>query len=203
MGVQISLQSPVFISLIWEPRCRSARSYGTSNFLRNRHTLSVMVEPIYIPHNVRGFPFPQLCQCLLLLIFLIIAIYRCEVVSHCTFDLYVCDHYFIYLLAFCMSSLDTCLFYFSAHFVIRSCEMFVVIMVLYEFFINFRFFSDIIPLPYICVCKFIYIIYVYVYIICKLEKEMATHSTVLAWKIPWIEKTGRLQSMGSHRVGHN
>ena len=36
-----------------------------------------------------------------------------------------------------------------------------------------------------------------------LEKEMATHSSVLAWRIPWTEKPGRLQSMGSHRVGHN
>ena len=36
-----------------------------------------------------------------------------------------------------------------------------------------------------------------------LEKEMATHSSVLAWRIPWTEKLGRLQSMGSHRVGHN
>ena len=35
-----------------------------------------------------------------------------------------------------------------------------------------------------------------------LEKEMATHSSVLAWRIPWTEKPGRLQSMGSHRVGH-
>ena len=31
---------------------------------------------------------------------------------------------------------------------------------------------------------------------------MATHSSTLAWKIPWMEKPGRLQSMGSHRVGH-
>ena len=36
-----------------------------------------------------------------------------------------------------------------------------------------------------------------------LEKEMATHSSVLAWRIPWMEKPGRLQSMGLHRVGHN
>ena len=35
-----------------------------------------------------------------------------------------------------------------------------------------------------------------------LEKEMATHSSTLAWKIPWIEKPGGLQSMGSQRVGH-
>ena len=35
-----------------------------------------------------------------------------------------------------------------------------------------------------------------------LEKEMATHSSTLAWKIPRTEKPGRLQSMGSQRVGH-
>ena len=36
-----------------------------------------------------------------------------------------------------------------------------------------------------------------------LEKEMATHSSILAWKIPWMEEPGRIQSMGSQRVGHN
>ena len=36
-----------------------------------------------------------------------------------------------------------------------------------------------------------------------LEKEMATHPSTLAWKIPWTEEPGRLQSMGSQRVGHN
>ena len=36
-----------------------------------------------------------------------------------------------------------------------------------------------------------------------LEKEMATHSSILAWKIPWTEECGRLQSMGSKRVGHD
>ena len=35
-----------------------------------------------------------------------------------------------------------------------------------------------------------------------LEKEMATHSSTLAWKIPWTEEPGGLQSMGSQRVGH-
>ena len=35
------------------------------------------------------------------------------------------------------------------------------------------------------------------------EKEMATHSSILAWKIPWMEEPGGLQSMGSLRVGHN
>ena len=36
-----------------------------------------------------------------------------------------------------------------------------------------------------------------------LEKEMAPHSSTLAWKILWMEEPGRLQSMGSQRVGHN
>ena len=36
-----------------------------------------------------------------------------------------------------------------------------------------------------------------------LEKEMATHSSIRAWEIPWTEEPGGLQSMGSQRVGHN
>ena len=42
--------------------------------------------------------------------------------------------------------------------------------------------------------------YTYVYI---LEKAMAPHSSTLAWKIPWMEEPGGLQSMGPLRVGHN
>ena len=37
----------------------------------------------------------------------------------------------------------------------------------------------------------------------KTEKAMAAHSGTLAWKIPWTEEPGRLQSMGSLRVGHD
>ena len=37
----------------------------------------------------------------------------------------------------------------------------------------------------------------------SLEKEMATHSSILGWKITWTEKPGRLQFMGSQRVGHD
>ena len=36
-----------------------------------------------------------------------------------------------------------------------------------------------------------------------LEKEMATHSSTLAWKIPWTEEPSRLQSIGSQEVGHD
>ena len=36
-----------------------------------------------------------------------------------------------------------------------------------------------------------------------LEKEMAAHYSILAWKVPWMEEPGRLQSMGPQRVGHD
>ena len=36
-----------------------------------------------------------------------------------------------------------------------------------------------------------------------LEKEMATHASILAWRIPWTEDSGGLLSMGSQRVGHD
>ena len=36
-----------------------------------------------------------------------------------------------------------------------------------------------------------------------LEKEIAIHSSTIAWKIPWTEEPGKLQSMGSQRVGHD
>ena len=36
-----------------------------------------------------------------------------------------------------------------------------------------------------------------------LEESMGTHSSILSWRIPWAEEPGRLQPMGSHRVGHN
>ena len=37
----------------------------------------------------------------------------------------------------------------------------------------------------------------------RTEKAVATHSSTLAWQIPWAEEPGRLQSMGSRRVGHD
>ena len=39
--------------------------------------------------------------------------------------------------------------------------------------------------------------------VCITQKEMATHSSILAWKIPWTEESDRLQSMGLQRVGHD
>ena len=37
----------------------------------------------------------------------------------------------------------------------------------------------------------------------SLEREMATHSSILTWRIPWTERSGGLQSMGSQRIRHN
>ena len=45
--------------------------------------------------------------------------------------------------------------------------------------------------------------YIYQYLPLEVEKEMATHSSTLAWKIPWMEEPGRLPSMGLLRVGHD
>ena len=82
---------------------------------------------------------------------------------------------------------------------------------------------------YVCVYIYMYIyIYIYIYMPASLvaqivkhlptmretwvgslrwkdplEKEMATHSSIHAWKIPWTEEPGRLESMGSQRVGHD
>ena len=47
------------------------------------------------------------------------------------------------------------------------------------------------------------VIYRSVIAIDPLEKGMSTHFSILAWRIPWTEEPGRLQSMGSQRVGHN
>ena len=52
---------------------------------------------------------------------------------------------------------------------------------------------------------FIFYINIYIFYILysDLEKEMATHSNILAWRIPRTEEPGELQSIGSYRVGHN
>ena len=64
--------------------------------------------------------------------------------------------------------------------------------------------SFFIKLWFIALSKFhVYgIIFLLLYTL-QLEKAMATHSSTLAWKIPWTEEPGRLQSMGSQRVGHD
>ena len=46
-------------------------------------------------------------------------------------------------------------------------------------------------------------IYLAIYYINQMEKEMATHCSILAWRTPWTEEPGELQSMGLQRVGHD
>ena len=56
------------------------------------------------------------------------------------------------------------------------------------------------------VCKLGGFYFFYIFLVClnqRLEKAMAPHSSVLAWRIPWMEEPARLQSMGSLRVGHD
>ena len=63
------------------------------------------------------------------------------------------------------------------------------------------YYSDAYNFVPISVCLFVYL---FVCLICYLlEKEMATHSSVLAWRIPGAGEPGGLTSMGSHRVGHD
>ena len=60
------------------------------------------------------------------------------------------------------------------------------------------------PMPFVQRNYWSYVYNINVHILLTyLEKEMATHSSTLAWKIPWTEEAGRLQSMGSQRVGHD
>ena len=47
------------------------------------------------------------------------------------------------------------------------------------------------------------LIYIYITMYKASEKGMATHLSILAWRIPWTEEPGGLQSMGSQRVGHD
>ena len=54
-----------------------------------------------------------------------------------------------------------------------------------------------------CYDIFIIIIMFLIFITFSMEKAMAPHSNTLAWKIPWMEEPGRLQSMGSLGVGHD
>ena len=52
-------------------------------------------------------------------------------------------------------------------------------------------------------CLLLLSVLYYLFSIKQLEKEMANHSSILAWRIPWTEESGRLQSMGSQKVRHN
>jgi len=93
----------------------------------------------------------------------------------------------------------TCIFLLLLPFVIRCKESFPrcvskTVYVFFSEFHGFRFFIQVLD-PFWS--NF------YVWLGVCTEKAMAPHSSTLAWKIPWMEEPGRLQSMGSRRVGHN
>ena len=66
--------------------------------------------------------------------------------------------------------------------------------------ISFKFLS---PSPFFYFPQYTFQKLDFLYLFMCLEKAMATHTSTLAWKIPWMEEPGGLQSMGSLRVGHN
>ena len=138
------------------------------------------------------------------------------------------EHIFMSFLVICMSSLEISLFRFSIHFFYWAvCFVSWIAWSICIFWILFPYqllclqlFSSILSVVFSSCCLWFTLtslvaqrvkclpamLEIWVRSLCwenPLEKEMAAHSSILAWKIPWTEKPGRLQSMGSQRVGHN
>ena len=89
------------------------------------------------------------------------------------------------------------LFFFQIYKLFMFCPIYPVIFPVFVHSVPF----PIHPLsqsPHVCIHN-IYTCYVYIHT----KKEMATHSSILAWRIPWTEELGGLQSLGSQKVGHD